>query len=244
MPKYAKKCKNGNHHECEPGFDGAAWLKDLILGGQDGLVNVLGIILGVAAATNDSRTIIIAGLAGTFAESISMGAVAYTSQKAARDYYYSELNRERKEMKTMPLAEKEEIRQIYEKKGFKGKLLNQIVTKITSNKRIWLQTMMAEELRMFPDDYQRPGMDSVVVGLASFVGSIIPLMPFFFFEVTPAVKTALITAAIVLFATGAIKARLTVGDWRKAGLEMMIIGLVAALGGYAIGALMGAMPFG
>ena len=65
-------------------------LRDIILGGQDGLVNVLGVILAVASATNDVKIVLIAGLAATFAESISMAAVAYTSSKAERDYYKSE----------------------------------------------------------------------------------------------------------------------------------------------------------
>ncbi|MEK6960723.1 MAG: VIT1/CCC1 transporter family protein [Nanoarchaeota archaeon] len=244
MAKGRKRCGNGkkpHHGEC-PKIDSAAWLKDIILGGQDGLVNVLGIVLGVAAATESNRIVIISGLAGTFAESLSMAAVAYTSQKAARDYYYSELKREREEMRIMPGAERKEIEDIYRSKGFSGKLLNQIVKKITSSKRIWLQTMMSEELRMFPDDYEKPGWDALVVGGASFIGSIIPLLSFFFLPVKEAVWTSIIIAAIVLFVTGATKARLTVGDWRKAGIEMVIIGLLAALGGYAIGLLLGAMP--
>ena len=68
---------------------GGSLLHDLILGGQDGLVNVLGIVLGMAAATQELRFVIIAGLAATFAESISMAAVAYTSTKAESDYYES-----------------------------------------------------------------------------------------------------------------------------------------------------------
>src|SRR5574341_685816 len=69
-------------------------LADVILGGQDGLVNVLGVILGVAAATQDARIVIAAGMAATFAESISMGAVAYTSKLAEHDLYHSERERE------------------------------------------------------------------------------------------------------------------------------------------------------
>ncbi|MEM3126583.1 MAG: VIT1/CCC1 transporter family protein [Candidatus Woesearchaeota archaeon] len=75
-----KKRNNHNHYN----------LKDIILGGQDGIVNVLGLSLGVAEATNDVNVVIIAGLAGTAAESISMAAVAYTSAQASRDYYISE----------------------------------------------------------------------------------------------------------------------------------------------------------
>lgn len=239
-----KRRVNGKkaHHGEPAKLDGAAWLKDLILGGQDGLVNVLGIVLGVAAATESNRIVLISGLAGTFAESLSMAAVAYTSQKAARDYYYSELKREKEEMRTMPGAERKEIEDIFRAKGFSGKLLAQIVRKITSSKRIWLQTMMSEELRMFPDDYENPGWDALVVGAASFVGSLLPLVSFFFLPVKEAVWASIIIAGIVLFVTGATKARLTVGDWRKAGIEMVVIGLLAAIGGYGIGLLLGAMP--
>ena len=230
------------HHRSMIKLNGGAWLKDVILGGQDGLVNVLGIVLGVAAATNDSRIIIISGLAGTFAESISMAAVAYTSSKAARDYYYSELEREKREMKHMPEAERREIRQIYRKKGFKGLLLERVVKTITASRKVWLQTMMVEELRMFPDDYEHPVQDAWVVGFSSFVGSLIPLASFFFLPVKPAVWASLLIAAVVLFFTGAAKARLTIGDWRRSGIELMLIGMLAALVGYGIGTLLGAMP--
>ena len=90
--------KRGGRHSKSKG----EYLRDFILGGQDGLVNVLGIILGVATATMDERFIIVAGLSALFAESISMGAVAFTSSKAARDYYYAELERERLEIKKFP----------------------------------------------------------------------------------------------------------------------------------------------
>lgn len=243
--KSSKKHSSNNHHDKEDGtVTSGGLLKDIILGGQDGLVNVLGIVLGVAAATGSSRVVIISGLAGTFAESLSMAAVAYTSQKAARDYYYSELEREKREIKSIPNEEKQEIRQIYYQKGFRGSLLSKVVKKITSSKRLWLKTMMAEELRMFPDDYAHPGRDAWIVGLASFAGSLIPLVPFFLMQVNPAIAAAILTAALILFATGALKARMTVGNWFKAGIEMMLIGMIAALGGYAIGAVMGAMLIG
>src|SRR3989338_9107561 len=107
------------NHQKDVGFE----LKDIILGAQDGLVNVLGVVLAVAAATSSTKIIIIAGMAATFAESISMAAVAYTSTKALKDYYLSELEKEKQEMKTIPEQETKEIRDIYRRKGFRGKLL-------------------------------------------------------------------------------------------------------------------------
>src|SRR3989338_11130066 len=101
----------------------SAALADIILGGQDGLVNTLGVILGVAAASSDLRIVIAGGFAATFAESISMGAVAYTSTLAEHDHYRAELERERREIRDMPQAEEEEVRTIFSKWGFTGDLL-------------------------------------------------------------------------------------------------------------------------
>src|SRR5512147_934766 len=130
----------------------ASALSDIILGGQDGLVNVLGVILGVAAATSDPRIVLVAGLAATFAESVSMGAVAYTSTMADADFYESEREREYRHIREMPHLEREEVREIYSEKGFRGDLLARIVDTITANQDIWVAAMMAEEHRLTPID--------------------------------------------------------------------------------------------
>lgn len=119
-------------------------LSDMILGGQDGLVNVLGVILGVAAASNDPKIVIAGGLAATFAESISMAAVSLTSMMSERDHYLSELAREHTEAKNMPQKEEEEIRQIYRKQGFNGRILEDIVRHMTSSEHLWVDQMMKQ----------------------------------------------------------------------------------------------------
>ena len=142
-------------------------LSEVILGGQDGLVNVLGVILGVAAASQDTRIVLAAGLAATFAESISMAAVAYTSKVAERDFYFSELEREKREIKEVPELEVEEIREIYRRKGFEGKLLEEIVQVITSDEKVWLETMMRDELQLNPVEEKRPFIAAFVVGVSA-----------------------------------------------------------------------------
>src|SRR3989338_1712313 len=226
------------HVEARQSFGGQL-LKDAILGGQDGLVNVLGIVLGVATATNDFHIVLVSGLASTFAESISMGAVVYTSTKAAKEYYYAELERERKEIETVPELEIEEIHEIYYNKGFRGKQLDDIIKKVTSNKELWLNTMMTEELRMFPDEYEQPLKKGLFVGVASLIGSIIPLLPYFVFSVQHATYVAVAVCAAILFGVGVLKARWFELDWKKSGLEMALIGTVAALIGYVIGLIFG-----
>ncbi len=216
-------------------------LRDAILGGQDGLVNVLGLVLAVASATNDARVVIIAGLAGLAAESISMAAVAYTSQRAARDFYQRELEREQWEIEHMPEVEREEIRHLYYQKGFRGRELESVVNRITSDKRVWLSVMMSEELKLQREDWD-PVSSGLLVGIAAVVGSIIPLLPFFYFPVSNGIWVSTVLSIGVLFAVGAVKAHLTVGNWIKSGIEVAAVGTAAALLGYLIGKVLAVTP--
>lgn len=214
-------------------------LRDFILGWQDGLVNVLGVTLAVATATNDFNIVIIAALAATFAESISMAAVAYTSFKAEADFYKAELAREKREIEEMPDEERREVREIYRKFGFRGELLNRVVKHITANKRRWIHVMMEHELRLFPPKVS-PIKTAIVVGLSAIFGSLIPIVPFLLFSIGQAIWATLVLSTTVLFFVGAIKARTTIGHPIKSGIEMAAIGMLAALAGYAIGAVLGA----
>ncbi len=213
-------------------------LPEIILGGQDGLVNVLGVILGVAAATSSNQIVIVAGLAAAFAESISMAAVAYTSKLAEADYYQSELERERFEIENLPQGEKEEIKALYENYGFKGKVLDEIVDRITSDKETWLKVMMEQELKLEPIDRKEAIPASFIVGVAAIIGSFIPLTPFFFLSTKPAIVVGLVITAATLFVIGYYKAKKTLGrNLVKQGIEMLVIGMVSALVGYFIGTL-------
>lgn len=210
-------------------------LGDVILGGQDGLVNVLGVILGVAAASGDSRLVMAAGLAATFAESLSMAAVAYTSKLAEADHYDSEVKREAEEMNLIPQTEVEEVRAIYQKRGFEGPLLEEVVKKIVSDRRVWLEVMMAEELKLEPTDRRRVLGDSVLVGVSAVVGSFIPLLPFVFLPIGQSAVVSVVLAATSLLLVGAYKAKVTVGKPLRSGIEMAVIGIASALAGYVVG---------
>jgi len=215
----------------------ANWLRDVILGGQDGLVNILGIILGVIAGGGSNAILLAAGFAAAITESISMGAVGYTSAVAERDYYQAERAREAAEIDATPGAERQEIREIYAAKGFAGELLDRVVDTITANRESWLATMMDEELHLQPVQSPEIFRSAIVITIATLIGHLIPLLPFVWLSRTQALITAFVLSAAVLFGVGVYSSLTLAGDWRKNGLKMVVIGLGAAAVGFLIGRL-------
>jgi VIT1/CCC1 family predicted Fe2+/Mn2+ transporter len=215
-------------------------LRDVILGGQDGLVNILGIILGVIAGGGSNTVLLAAGFAAAITESISMGAVGYTSAMSERDYYAAERVREAQEVETMPQAERQEVREIYARKGFSGELLDRVVDTITADREIWVATMMDEELhlqRVSTGDILRT---AIVITIATLIGHLIPLVPFVVLAREPALVLAIVLSGITLFGVGVYSAVTLVGDWRTSGLKMLVIGLGAAGLGFIVGRLFNA----
>lgn len=113
--------------------------------------------------------------------------------------------------------------------------------KITSSKKLWLKTVMTDELNLSSGLVVNPLRSAVIVGVAAIVGSTIPLLPFFFFSVGMSVWVSLVLSTVALFITGAMKAKFTMGSWMRNGVEMAVIGMVTALVGYGLGLLLGKM---
>ena len=212
-------------------------LRDVILGGQDGLVNILGIILGVIAANGSTAVLLAAGFAAAITESISMGAVGYTSAVAQRDYVRAEQERESSEIDTIPEMERQEVRDIYAAKGFAGELLDRVVETITARRDVWLATMMDEELHLSSVQTSDILRSAAVITVATLIGHMIPLLPFLVLARSSALVLSIALSAIVLFGVGVYSAKTLVCDWRKSGLQMMVIGLGAAGIGFVVGRL-------
>ncbi|TLZ64355.1 MAG: hypothetical protein E6K13_02775 [Methanobacteriota archaeon] len=230
----------------EPGL-----LADFILGSQDGLVNVLGVILGVAIASaktaNPIAIVLAGGLAATFAESISMGAVAYTSTIARRDHYLAEVERERREIVELPDVERQEVREILQRWDFGGQELDEMVAKITSKPKAWLDLMMSHELSLAPVSHTQARKSAALVGFAAVIGSLIPLSPFFVTgnNILGGILASLIVSGTTLFLIGWFKARITVGRPTRSGLQILLIGIASALAGFAIAYVVsGGTPLG
>lgn len=221
------------HDRVDPHVRGR-WLSDLVLGAQDGIVNSLGVVLGVAAATPEPRVAFAAGCAAAAAESVSMAAVAYTSSRARGELFRAERAREYRHLASVPELERDEIRALYAKKGFEGPLLDRVVDTITSNKDVWVGVMMAEEHELSDVDKATALRGAIVVGSSSIVGAVLPVLPFAWMGGLPAVLLSIAVSAALLFALGAFKAQITIGRPARSGVTLVAIGVAAAILGYAV----------
>ena len=216
---------------------GRDWLRDVILGGQDGLVNILGIILGVVAGGGGQTVLISAGFAAAITESISMGAVGYTTTTEDRDYYAAQEKDEQAAVENDRDLECQEIEALYREKGFSGDLLDQVVATITSNRDRWVGTILSEERHLRPVANRDIVRSSAVITIATLIGHLIPLVPFLFLSRHLALIVGITLSGAALFGVGAYTALTRVGSWWKNGVRMIAIGLGAAAIGFAIGRL-------
>ncbi len=212
-------------------------MRSLILGLNDGLVSILALVAGVTGGTFENNIIVLAGIAGAIAGAISMAFGNYISIKSEIEFYHSEIEREKREIKKKPEEEIAEVREIYRKKGFKGKQLDVIVKHLTANEKRWLDVMMKEELGLHHEKFESPVKLAVITGIAFIVASTIPLVAYFFLSAKIALVAALIMTSIALFGTGAAKTILTKKSWLISGIEMLVIGMLATAATFTIGSL-------
>lgn len=232
--------KSGSSH-AEPHIKESNYIRDLVFGFGDGVNTSLGIVAGVGGAIISADVVILAALIGMFTGAKAMAVQNYLAVKSQREILESEIKREEYEIEHMPDKERQEIEDIYKAKGFEGKELEAVVTKITSNKDVWLKTMLTEELGLNLDILGNPLKGALVMFGSFLLGGILPIIPYF------AVKAGLMSSTIAIiiaiaasvassFVVGAIKGKIAKKSWIKGGIEMAGLGTGIALVGYGIGA--------
>src|SRR6188508_3242009 len=133
-----------NSGHLEPHIKESNHIRDFVFGFGDGINTSLGIVAGVGGANSSADFIILASLVGMFTGAKAMAVQNYLAVKSHREILESEIKREEFEIENMPERERQEIEQVYRDKGFEGKELDMVVDKITSNKDVWLKTMLTE----------------------------------------------------------------------------------------------------
>jgi VIT1/CCC1 family predicted Fe2+/Mn2+ transporter len=215
-----------------------SWLGDAIYGANDGLGAVFGIVSGVAGATtNSSHLVLLAGLAGAIASALSMGSGAYLATKSEAEVHRAEVERERTEVEEHPEEEIEELSLFYQLKGLPPDEATNLATRIASNHEQLVQALAQEELGISEERMPNPGMSAISASISTFLGAIIPVLPFFFLNGLTAVIVAACISLAAHFAVGASKTLVTGRSWIVSGSEMTIVGAIEGAITYGLGLL-------
>lgn len=230
-------------------------VRDMIFGANDGLISILALVAGVFGAINDqyalliaaltgaaeyltatnSQTILIAGVAGAVAGAISMAAGAYLSSKSEKEVKQKENRRKGIRKKQSPKEELEELVKFYQARGFKKQEAEAVAKRVSSKLELTEELSIGEEVGITAEQAWSPTKAGTLTGLSFAIASVIPIVPFAFMDINTAVITAVIASIATLFGVGASKAIFTRQSWVRSGLEMMIIGTLAAAATYVIG---------
>ena len=221
---------------------GGSWVADAIYGVNDGLGAVFGIVSGVAGATNNQQHfILISGLAGMIASSLSMGAGAYLAVKSESEVYEAEIAREKAEVEENPEEEIEEMSLFYQLQGFSAEESQKMAERLAEQPEQLVQAMAQSELGLSEHRFPSPWKSSTSAAISTAVGAFIPILPFFFMTGIPAVVAAFTVSIIAHFAVGAVKSLITLRSWWASGLEMTAVGVIEAAVTYGLGLAFGAL---
>jgi VIT1/CCC1 family predicted Fe2+/Mn2+ transporter len=223
----------------ESDYHGSAlgpYIHDIVYGANDGIVTTFAVVSGVAGADLSASTVIILGFANVFADALSMGLGSYLSSRSRADHYNRLHKEELQEIEEMPEIEREEIREIYAKKGFSGPLLDEVVSTITANKTLWSETMMVEEHGLHPEEDGSPALHAFMTFAAFVLFGSVPILPYLFslpdenrFLVT------IIATGFTLLLVGFLRSAVTRERLIKGPLEILLVGSLCAAVSYGIG---------
>jgi VIT1/CCC1 family predicted Fe2+/Mn2+ transporter len=224
------------------GGAGSQYIGDMVLGGLDGIITTFAVVSGVAGADLGAQVLMIMGMANLLADGFSMGTGSFLSLKSEREYYKKEKEREAWEVEKFPEGEKMELFEIYCKQGYSAADSKKLVEINSRDPKRWVDTMMVEELGMLPDD--RTPIRSAAATFTAFVlaGSI-PLLVYLLGLMVPipaatAFAVSLAMSAAALFLLGAAKVVVTHRNPLISGLEMLVVGSLAAGVAYIVGILL------
>jgi vacuolar iron transporter family protein len=219
-------------------------IEDFVYGATDGSVTTFAVVAGVVGAALSPSIILILGFANLFADGFSMAIGNYLGSKSQKEYIEKERKREEWEIENLVEQEKQEIRDIYTKKGFKDELLDEIVNVITARRKIWVDTMMREELGLIEN--KKNSLDAAITTFTAFnLVGLIPLIPFVFFYFSgfailteQAFLYSVLFTGISFFLIGIVRGKIVKKSLVRTGINTISVGGIAASVAYIVGYLL------
>ena len=211
------------------------YLRDWIYGGIDGSVTTFAVVSGVAGAELSPLIIVVLGFANLFADGFSMAAGNFLGTKAELEDWRRLEAIENRHIDLAPEGEREEVRQIFELKGFAGEDLRRMVDLVTSDRQRWIRTMLTEEYGL-PPEVRSPWIAAGSTFTAFVVCGLVPLLPYLL-GVSQSLTLSMLMTATVFFAIGSAKSKWSTTSWWQSGLTTFLVGAIAASLAYATGML-------
>lgn len=215
------------------------WLRASVLGANDGIVSIAGLVVGVAGASNSAPIIFTAGLAGLIAGALSMAVGEYVSVSTQRDTERASLEKERQELQDNPEKELAELVSIYQAKGLKKTTALVVAKELTDHNAF--AAHVDAELGINPNDLTNP-WHAAIASAASFVsGAVIPLIAIIIPPANIRVAVTFLSVVIALVITGMLSAKAGGASARTATIRVVLGGVLAMLVTFGVGKLFGAV---
>ena len=213
------------------------WLRAGVLGANDGIVSVAGIVMGVAGATSERSPVFVAGVAGLVAGALSMAAGEYVSVNAQRDSEQAMLALEAEELEKMPKTELRELARMYEQKGLTRETARKVAEELTEHDA--LAAHAEAEFGIDKDNLTNPWSAALASMVAFTVGAMLPLLAITLSPLAGRVWVTVATVVVALAVAGFLQARLGMSPWGRAVARNVGGGLLAMGITYAVGSVVG-----
>lgn len=213
-------------------------VREAIFGAQDGVTSILAVVSVVAAASDSTYTVLVAGVAATLAEVFSMAAGEYMSSKSQREIFLAQIAAEREEVEDRPGESQAEVAYLFEQDGLAPDVAARVATEIARDENVLLKTMVEKELGITVEEGGTPFQGAVILAVTFLAAAIVPLGPYFFLAVHTALWVSIGLSAVAMFALGIVKARFTRRNPIRSGLEIVALVAGAALAGTFFGSIL------
>ena len=224
------------HHEEH--FRSSASVRDVVIGMADGLTVPFALAAGLTGAIDQSRLVVVAGLAEIVAGSIAMGLGGYLAARSEAEHYESERAREEREIIEKPAAERAEVREILEGYGLTREQSDPIIAAFEARPKTWVDWMMRFELGLEEPDPKRAIRSAMNIAGAYIAGGMIPLAPYMMVATaSTALPYSVVATILALAIFGYIKGRFTGAPPLRSSVQTTVIGGLAAGAAFGIAKL-------
>lgn len=219
----------------EKHFKQPAFMRDIIIGLSDGITVPFALTAGISGAIDNNMIIITAGLAEICAGAISMGLGGFLAGKTEEEHYYSELNREYREVEDLYEKEKDEVREVFAYYGLSKATQDAIADEMCKDKDKWVEFMMKYELGLEKPDVHRAKKSAGNIAISYVVGGLIPLLGYVFTSTAlNGLRDSAIITILCLIVFGYFKSKFTGQNPVSGSLKTTGIGIAAAASAFVI----------